>query len=466
METELAERQEPEPVEGWPWERERQRTTLGIAAGAIGGALVAASLFVFPPVLVAAVVGGIAYLVLLLANPFAGLLGYLACEFLRFGELVPSLTVHIQRLAILPVLGSWLLQRALRRGLPVVADRQNSTMLALLAVALLSMLNPFDVGQSFKYALGFVKLCLVYLCLINLTNTRARIRYLFWTLALLTGALAGMGIWRYHMGTATMIYGDMPRAGALLVAYSNPNVLARVVVWAMPYAVYLLRTGRAGARLVALGLLGAYGWSLVCTGSRGGLVALLAVAVGVWLTSRRKLLTLTVLVVAMSVGWSVAPQAYRDRVHSIVTREDPDGSFAGRVAAWKAASQMIRDYPLLGAGAGNFLTAYGKRYTPPGIPPQYRSAHSIWFETAGELGWVGLMALGWLLWTLLRGLVRLRREAADAELRAAAEAVLISAIGLLVAGTFASILWEPHLYLLAGLGTVLGEAQRRAQEAA
>jgi len=470
METETLNQWDQEVVEALPespWERERRRVALAVGLAAGVGLVLAVALFAFPPVLVAAAAAGLGYLVLVLASPFAGLLGYLGCEFLRFGETVPALgAIHFQRLLAVAVIGAWAIRRAVRRDEPLVSDRQHGSMLALLGVALLSAFNPFWPGRSLQFSLDFAKMGLIYLALVNLGNDRRRMRQLVWTLALLAGWIAADGILRYSSGTQVEMSGETVRAGASSLFLRNSNDLALALVWAIPLLVYLLHTEAAGGRLLALALLGGCGWSLVCTGSRAGFLGLLAVMIGIWASSRHKLLSLLVVIAVLSVGWGMAPQTYRERMASIVTGADPDGSVAGRTGAWRVGIRMLRDRPLLGAGAGNFMVAYADRYTPPGQRPLYRSAHSLWFQTGGELGGLGILALGWFLWLLVRGLLRARRQAATPRERELASALLLSLLGTAVVGTFASILWYPYLYLLAGMGVVVRQLTRPVPAAA
>lgn len=468
METELFDAQAPEQefVEALPespWQRDRRRLALALGAAAAAGGSTAIALFLVKPELVLAAVLGLGYLALVLVSPFAGLVGYLACEFLRPGESYPALAaIHIQRLAILAVFGAWLLGRAVRRDEPLVGDRQNWTMFVLLLVAACSIPNPYWMGRSVEFTIDFAKMGLVYMAVINLVNNARRLRMLVWSLALLVGYVAITGIMRYSGGTDVELSGETMRAGASSIFLGNSNDLAVALLAFMPLVIYLLRTERGLGWLLGLGLLGTYGWSLVCTGSRGGLLGLLAVCIGVWATSRRKLLGIVLLAFALLAGWTVAPQTYRDRMASMLQGADPDGSFRGRVEAWKAGVRMISARPLLGVGAGDFPVAYHNEFGPKGERPAFRSAHSLWFQTAGELGVAGLLTLGWFGWVLVSGLRGVRRTGAEAA-RPLADALLISLAGVAVAGSFAAILWYPYLYLIAAMGVVLRQVHGREQ---
>jgi O-antigen ligase len=69
-----------------------------------------------------------------------------------------------------------------------------------------------------------------------------------------------------------------------------------------------------------------------------------------------------------------------------------------RYAYWKVALGAFRDHPLLGLGSGGFQVRWLQRRN---IPESVVDAHSLYVETAGELGLVGLLALGLFLGGIL-----------------------------------------------------------------
>jgi hypothetical protein len=83
-------------------------------------------------------------------------------------------------------------------------------------------------------------------------------------------------------------------------------------------------------------------------------------------------------------------------------------AFAPRPALWRSALVLWRGRPLLGIGPDNFrrryeqvigLDANGQPYTDTRI-----HANNFYLETLADLGLVGLAALGWLTFALLRAL--------------------------------------------------------------
>jgi hypothetical protein len=83
-------------------------------------------------------------------------------------------------------------------------------------------------------------------------------------------------------------------------------------------------------------------------------------------------------------------------------------SGTGRWQLWESAVAAFRAHPGNGIGAGTFEAWWAERGT---LPEFVRDAHSLYLETLGELGVVGLVLLaGALLTGLVTALARVRRR--------------------------------------------------------
>jgi O-antigen ligase len=200
--------------------------------------------------------------------------------------------------------------------------------------------------------------------------------------ALLAGVLAGAGILTvFALGQRITDPPPLdPYQGSLLkdpVGYANALgiVLGIGLVLALGF---LSDARRWPQRVVLTGLLCTLGTGLVLTSSRGGWLAtaagttvLLAVRAGV---ARRRWAFIALLISAVVVAFAVAGRV----------------SFGDRPAYWRAAIADTSDHPALGSGAGTF-DDYWLLHRP--IPAYVRDAHSLYLETAAELGAVGLVVL-------------------------------------------------------------------------
>ena len=127
----------------------------------------------------------------------------------------------------------------------------------------------------------------------------------------------------------------------------------------------------------------------------------------------------------------------------------PTGAAAGRLvsaqsnryAYWKVALNTFAEHPANGTGAGGFAVAWLQHRD---IAENVRDAHSLYIETAAELGVIGLAALA----LLLAGAVRTTRHA----LRRAGPAAAGAAAGLAAWALHAGLDWDwemPALTLVA-----------------
>src|SRR4029077_905586 len=104
---------------------------------------------------------------------------------------------------------------------------------------------------------------------------------------------------------------------------------------------------------------------VVLSFSRGGYLALAAVAVGLALTHRRRwiLLGAGVLVAA---GLMLIP-TLRSRVLTDLDPNNVHNTLLGRFHLWSVTVQMLRDHPLFGAGLSGFATVIGPYWNPTNI---------------------------------------------------------------------------------------------------
>lgn len=190
--------------------------------------------------------------------------------------------------------------------------------------------------------------------------------------------------------------------------YGDNNHFAMILIMGMPLLLYLYQYSKN--KLAKLGFIGVFflnSLAVVATGSRGALITLLAVGGWLVLISQRKLRYLVTAMLAAVLIMSLAPEQWTNRMGTIES-VGQDSSFMGRVIAWKRASAIALDNPVLGGGfhAGQdpqLLPEYNLKQgllsfvsTPPGT---YAAAsHSIYFEVLGDLGFVGLF---WFLILML-----------------------------------------------------------------
>jgi ribosomal protein S28E/S33 len=171
--------------------------------------------------------------------------------------------------------------------------------------------------------------------------------------------------------------------------------------------------------------------------------------------SRRRAIPIFAMLVVAAGLLIYAPSQYFARMETIQRYSD-DSSASGRITAWKAATKMAIDHPL-GVGAGNFNTAYGRKYRAADAPSmRWISVHSIYFSVLGEYGVIGLIIILSIIFLNYRDNIRSshRNVSGNNPVKDANVWPLylnMALIAYAVCGMFLGGVGYPHLYILSAL---------------
>ena len=202
--------------------------------------------------------------------------------------------------------------------------------------------------------------------------------------------------------------------------------------------------------------------AIVLTLSRGGLVAVAAVGVIAPLLAKHRArataISLSCLAAAALGFLAFAPAEAVERIQS------RDGG-SGRTDIWKVAGRMIEDKPVIGIGSGNFPTSSSDYVLQPGALPDkpdliYKPsvAHNIYLEVWSEVGLVGLLLFGGVIFGCLGCAVLATQRALardDVKLAALAAGVSLALVALFTAYFFLSEQHGNKLWLLLALGPAM-----------
>jgi len=391
-----------------------------------------------------------------LLRPFFGLLALITIYFVQPGELFPALAaLHIERTYALALLAAFFMQResADDRSMlhPIVRAG-----VAMVGVCLLSV--PFAIwkGGALDSTVNLAKLIIYTFLLSTLIDSQDRMRKVLWVLVGMLAWVTGYGFISYLQGDYIVRQGiDRAEGGTSIVG--GPNELAGIILLLLPLVVALWRcTERVLLRLLLLGVMLCSLATMVVTGSRAGFIGLGLVTLYYILHSRHKAAGLAVCVSAAVILWLAMPQQYQNRYLTTVhyaQGDQLDGSNELRVQLWKAGWRMFLDHPILGVGAGQYSTAYGMQYSGR-AHGAWMNPHSLFFQVASELGLVGLVAVGYFIYLLVktdRFLLRFYSESPEHiehQIALALGACLLS-VGL--NSIFGHSLYRPQWYFTAGL---------------
>ncbi len=248
----------------------------------------------------------------------------------------------------------------------------------------------------------FLKTVVLFVFITLAVSKKEQIEFILWCLVLSIGFYAVLeGLKFIASGGGHMIEGfDGHTLG-------DRNELAVSFSMMLPISFYLLAEYGRQSKLLQLALTGVIILlvvSIIGTQSRGGAIALSVVGGYLFLKSKRKILLLVSAVVA---GFFIYGFIPADWFHRMDTMENigTDGSFMGRVVAWKLSLILALQHPFVGGGFKSLeywpvwtllsMDFNTLSFFPTGNafpdPKGSHAAHSIYFQVLGEHGFVGLV---------------------------------------------------------------------------
>ncbi len=185
-------------------------------------------------------------------------------------------------------------------------------------------------------------------------------------------------------------------------------------------------------------------WVLLLTGSRGGVLAFLAVLTAALLARR---LVLVLVPLAVWAGLLLVPNPFRSYLISMASG---DPYALERIGIWRSALDMIANHPL-GVGLGNYRL-FSPAYNFPvehavarfGRAPQ--QAHNVPLQLVAEGGLLMIVPLALLLAALLLALLQYRRRRGTAGDDPVAAGALLGLLGLGVQAMVSKNLGNNALY--------------------
>ena len=319
-----------------------------------------------------------------LARPFVGALFFAWLSLMNPHRLTwgfASTFQWAQFYAIATLLGFMFMQD--RRWL---ADsfRRSSPLAAYLVWMTLTTIFAIETSAALSRLNEVVKIlvmCFITLCLLT---TPKRITLL--------AVVAGLSIAFYGVkgGFFTVTGGGVNRVwGPTGTVIADNNQLGTALAMTIPILYWITLTAKQRfVRLVIYGCMLLCGAAIFGTHSRGAFLALLFIGSYLLLKTTRRGPIILAICLAAGFALTVMPAEYWQRIETI-TGDEKDGSVQGRLNIWKAAFD-IANQRLLGAGFDYYEGTRAFILYAPDLD-RILSAHSIYFQSLGEHGWIGLI---------------------------------------------------------------------------
>jgi O-antigen ligase len=390
-----------------------------------------------------------------LKSPFVGLVGMVASDVLRPGELYEQIAfLHIERTLAILVLISFILKVKKIEWPPVT-----KTLFFFWFTMFLSIPLSIWPSDSLSNVIAFGRLIIYHILIVNLVRTEQRFKAFLLVYTLLIGWVAASSLIAFSQGVIYHGTEAVERVEATNSFGGNPNSLGTTMVVSLPLVMLLLTKKSGIGRLIAVAVIVLCIATVIFTGSRTAFVALVFLIMVAPLLRKKGLLYVPVAVLLVAMVWIATPQAYKERYLSVEER-NKDVSYELRLTTWSAGWQMFKDRPITGIGMGEFGVANGVKYWPDRARPRWYNAHSLYLQTISELGIMGAIGFLAFLYQLfkLNGRQQRRLEPhkeLPAYLRMFPYACNMTLIGLLFAGYAGHDLYRSSWYMMAALSAAL-----------
>ena len=333
---------------------------------------------------------------------FFGLLLFIFLQIIRPQDFVPGLQGSRLVLYLMVALLIGLLFSPIEKKL--IKSPQDKYTSVFLASIVLSTLSLFWLSYILDTAMETIKTALMYYFIVIVVDKESRFEKTVWTMVILMGWVALMGVLQYHgydITGAGMLFS--PDKGGWQIKgignFDNPNDLAYSVVLIAPFALGLLFDTKAFmGRIIALILLIVSIYCIYLTKSRGGQVAL-AASLGtwfyLWINNPKRKRQLVFIAIAGVLAVAVAQSTgYRE-----------DESAMGRVEAWAEGWQLLKSNPIVGVGKGQFREHHK------------RDTHNSYVRAGAELGLLGLYAYIGMIYAVALAILSVQKPVVDEKWR-------------------------------------------------
>jgi probable O-glycosylation ligase (exosortase A-associated) len=292
------------------------------------------------------------------------------------------------------------------------------------------------------------KIMLTTFAAMLLLNSKQRI------VALTAVSAFSVGFYGFKGGFFTLATGGSNRVwgppGSFL---GGNNEVGLALVMTVPLLFFLrtLSPAKAYRSILLAGIILCV-FAILGTQSRGAFLGVAAIGLFLALKSPRRLQYLLLIALLTPTAFLFMPDSWHERMATIETYQQ-DGSAMGRLTAWHMAYNSALERPF-GGGFEMFKPPTYLMYLPE-AGGRGTDAHSIYFETLGEHGFIGLglfLALGIFAWRTCSGIIRQTRDLPDMVwMRNLAAMLQVSLVGYAVSGAFLGLSYFDYYYALLAI---------------
>lgn len=201
--------------------------------------------------------------------------------------------------------------------------------------------------------------------------------------------------------------------------------------------------------------------SMVGTRARTGLVGFIALLAFFTYHYKHKMRIILALMLVAPLVYVNLPDDYVSRMNTIKSAND-ESSALGRIVVWRWTIDFAKERPIFGGGFSSYMANAGQlgKYLDEGVWIDERGStgkafHSIYFETLGETGYVGLMTYLYIIFMIWRLNLKSKRQSSEPSVQSLAVALNLCLIVYCACGAFIGIAFAPWLYYILGFSSAL-----------
>lgn len=327
------------------------------------------------------------------------LAGYLFLLIFRPFEYWPILgALRLERVYMLAFMTAVFLSKDKRLVPSAINTFVVSFVLVLFASAAIGMSWPDSWGVIQDY----LKYVIFYFMVILSVRDEEDFRLVLVSFVTVMALYVGKSAWEFFFHGRYVWRMGIRRMVGIDITFGSPNSFAASICYSLPLTWALIRAGFE-SKWLRWGLWGYGGLALmaiILSGSRSGMVTFLLFLFLLVMGTSRKMLGIVLAGLLLVVSWDYMPEDLQMRFLSTfsseyATTEGAATSAEGRSAGFRHGLSLFAENPLLGIGPGNF------RFSWPGITSGH-DAHNVYGQLLGELGFLGLLSFGGLLWLVYR----------------------------------------------------------------
>jgi putative inorganic carbon (HCO3(-)) transporter len=371
---------------------------------------------------------------------YAGIFLFTTIVFFRPYELFPSLSwlsTSAFWVALVTLLVYVITQLGLENTI-TARPREVVLVLLLLLIGLLSVPQALDAGKAWDGFVEFLKVVLIFIVMINVIRTEKRLKRLWVLVLIATCILSINAVNDYRLGRLEL-HGERIK-GSIGGLFDNPNDLALHLVTVLPIALSFFFTSRNPLTkilsiITAALILG----GIVVTFSRGGFLALVAVAVALlWKLARQSRWVIPLVAPALILLFVLfAPGGYRTRLATT-----GDDSSMARFDDLKRSLFITSRHPFLGVGINNYILFSNAN----------KASHNSYTQVASEMGIAAAVIYILFIVAPFKGLRKIEQRSSKVKSERrfyyASVALQASLVGFMVASFFASVAFLWYIYYL------------------